>query len=56
MATKKKTETKIDFSDKTVPDCYEGLVCLDIKLSKLIDILQPVADYIEQKRNGTLSV
>lgn len=35
---------------------YEGLVCLDIKLSKLIDILEPVAKYIEDKRNGTLTI
>ena len=55
---KKKTEEpkKLDFSDKTIPDVYEGLVCLDIKLSKLIDILEPVAKYIEDKRNGTLTI
>lgn len=51
------TETKaLDFSDKTTADVYEGLVCLDIKLSKLIDILEPVAKYIEDKRNGTLTI
>lgn len=54
-------ETKVeqpvpDFSDKTVANCYEGLVCLDIKLSKLIDLFEPIAKYIEDKRNGTLSV
>ena len=55
---KKKTEEpqQLDFSDKTIPDVYEGLVCLDIKLSKLIDILEPVAKYIEDKRNGTLTI
>ena len=48
MAKKKTEEPKqLDFSDKTIPDVYEGLVCLDIKLSKLIDILEPVAKYIE---------
>lgn len=60
MAKKKetvKTETKaLDFSDKTTADVYEGLVCLDIKLSKLIDILEPVAKYIDDKRHGTLTV
>lgn len=49
-------ETALSFDDKTVADCYEGLVCLDIKLSKLIDILEPVAKYIEDKRNGCLTV
>ncbi len=57
MAKKKTEESKqLDFSDKTIPDVYEGLVCLDIKLSKLIDILEPVAKYIEDKRNGTLTI
>lgn len=60
MAKKKetvKTETNtLDFSDKTTADVYEGLVCLDIKLSKLIDILEPVAKYIDDKRNGTLTI
>ncbi len=65
--TKKKNDSKkelqettlakpLNFDDKTVADCYEGLVCLDIKLSKLIDILEPVAKYIEDKRNGCLTV
>lgn len=49
-------ETALNFDDKTVADCYEGLVCLDIKLSKLIDILEPVAKYIEDKRNGCLTI
>lgn len=48
-------QPKLDFSDKTVANCYEGLVCLDIKLSKLIDLFEPIAKYIEDKRNGTLS-
>ena len=46
----------LDFSDKTIANCYEGLVCLDIKLSKLIDLFEPIAKYIEDKRNGTLSI
>ena len=61
--TKKKNDSKkelqeniLNFDDKTVADCYEGLVCLDIKLSKLIDILEPVAKYIEDKRNGCLTI
>ena len=62
--TKKKNDSKkelqenttLNFDDKTVADCYEGLVCLDIKLSKLIDILEPVAKYIEDKRTGCLTV
>lgn len=57
VKTEVNTEAKpLDFSDKTTADVYEGLVCLDIKLSKLIDILEPVAKYIEDKRNGTLTI
>ena len=60
MAKKKATkveETKpLDFSNKTVADCYEGLVCLDIKLSKLIEIMDGIGNYLENKKNGTLGI
>ncbi len=35
---------------------YEGLVCLDIKLSKLIEIFDNINSYVEQKKSGTLGV
>lgn len=60
MAKKKETkveETKpLDFSNKSLADCYEGLVCLDIKLSKLIEIMDGIGNYLENKKNGTLGI
>lgn len=60
MAKKKEVKTEevkpLDFSDKTIADCYEGLVCLDIKLQKLIDILDNLNGYVEAKKNGTLGI
>lgn len=60
MVKKKETkveETKpLDFSNKTLADCYEGLVCLDIKLSKLIEIMDGIGNYLENKKNGTLGI
>lgn len=35
---------------------YEGLVCLDIKLSKLIEIMDGIGNYLENKKNGTLGI
>lgn len=60
MAKKKETKVEeikpLDFSNKTVADCYEGLVCLDIKLSKLIEIMDGIGNYLENKKNGTLGI
>lgn len=60
MAKKKETKVEeakpLDFSNKTMADCYEGLVCLDIKLSKLIEIMDGIGNYIENKKNGTLGI
>lgn len=47
-------EQKIDFSNKTTADVYEGLVCLDLKLSKLVDIMDKVLEYTQRKEKGEL--
>lgn len=59
----KKKEEKIDFSDKTIADVYEGEVCNNLKLieiSEKIDVLIKIFDninqYVEQKKSGTLGV
>jgi hypothetical protein len=59
----KKKEEKIDFSDKTIADVYEGEVCNNLKLieiSEKIDVLIKIFDninqYVEQKKTGTLGV
>jgi len=58
----KKKEAKIEQENeeflKTVDNgkIYEGLVCLDIKLSKLIEIMDGIGNYLEAKKNGTLGI
>lgn len=59
----KKKEEKIDFSDKTIADVYEGEICNNLKLieiSEKIDVLIKIFDninqYVEQKKSGTLGV
>ena len=59
----KKKEEKIDFSDRTIADVYEGEVCNNLKLieiSEKIDVLIKIFDninqYVEQKKSGTLGV
>lgn len=54
MKKKEVKEEKLDFSDKTTADVYEGLVCVSIKLDKLIDIMTKVLDYTERKEKGEL--
>lgn len=60
MAKKKTTEIEKENEEflKNVDNgkLYEGLVCLDIKLSKLIEIFDNINSYIEQKKSGTLGV
>ena len=60
MAKKKEN---IDFKDKTLADVYEGEVCNNIKLielnekvDKLIEIFDNINNYVNSKKNGTLSV
>lgn len=31
---------------------YEGLICLDVKLSKLVDVLDKIYSMAEQKHTG----
>jgi len=54
MAKKKIDEnnvTKIDFSDKSLGDIYEGIVCLALKLDRLIEVFDKVDEMID-RRNG----
>lgn len=59
----KKKEETVDFSNKTLADVYEGEVCNNIKLielnekvDKLIEIFDNINKYVNDKRNGTLTV
>lgn len=62
MAKKKETKKTIEQENeeflKNVDNgkLYEGLVCLDIKLSKLIEIMDGIGNYLENKKNGTLGI
>ena len=52
-----KNHTKITNKDKdksvvTNDKLYEGLICLDVKLSKLIDIMDKLYTIAEQKQTG----
>ena len=60
---KKKEETTVDFSNKTLADVYEGEVCNNLKLielnekvDKLIEIFDNINKYVTDKRNGTLTI
>lgn len=53
--TKKTKTTKTNLkSNETVSNekLYEGLICLDVKLSKLIDIMDKLYQIAEQKQTG----
>lgn len=59
----KKKEETVNFSDKTLADVYEGEVCNNLKLielnekvDKLIEIFDNINKYVNDKRNGTLTV
>ena len=59
----KKKEEAVDFSNKTLADVYEGEVCNNLKLielnekvDKLIEIFDNINKYVNDKRNGTLTV
>lgn len=59
----KKKENTVDFKDKTLADVYEGEVCNNLKLielnekvDKLIEIFDNINNYVNSKKNGTLSV
>ena len=46
------TSQKKDNSVVTNDKLYEGLICLDVKLSKLIDIMDKLYQIAEQKQTG----
>ena len=48
----KKTNKDKDKSVVTNDKLYEGLICLDVKLSKLIDIMDKLYQIAEQKQTG----
>lgn len=53
--TKKTKSTKTNLkTNETVSNekLYEGLICLDVKLSKLIDIMDKLYQIAEQKQTG----
>ena len=49
------TSQKKDNSVVTNDKLYEGLICLDVKLSKLIDIMDKLYTIAEQKQTGGTS-
>lgn len=51
MKTKKKNTLKTN-EEVTNEKLYEGLICLDVKLSKLIDIMDKLYQIAEQKQTG----
>ena len=55
MTTQKnpmKTNKDKDKSVVTNDKLYEGLICLDVKLTKLIDIMDKLYQIAEQKQTG----
>lgn len=49
----KSTKTNLKTDDKVSNEkLYEGLICLDVKLSKLIDIMDKLYQIAEQKQTG----
>ena len=52
MTKKTMTSQKKDNSVVTNDKLYEGLICLDVKLSKLIDIMDKLYQIAEQKQTG----
>ena len=55
---KTKTNTTSQKKDKSVvtnDKLYEGLICLDVKLSRLIEIMDKLYQIAEQKQTGGTS-
>lgn len=49
----KTTKTNLKTNDEVSNEkLYEGLICLDVKLSKLIDIMDKLYQIAEQKQTG----
>ena len=55
MTSQKKDKSGTDKSTVTNDKLYEGLICLDVKLSKLIDIMDKLYTIAEQKQTGGCS-
>ena len=52
MTSQKKDKSGTPKSTVSNDRLYEGLICLDIKLSKLIDIMDKLYTIAEQKQTG----
>ena len=52
MTSQKKDNSGTPKSTVTNDKLYEGLICLDVKLSKLIDIMDKLYTIAEQKQTG----
>lgn len=52
MTSQKKDKSGTPKSTVTNDKLYEGLICLDVKLSKLIDIMDKLYTIAEQKQTG----
>ena len=53
MTTQKKDKDTVPTKSPVTNDkLYEGLICLDVKLSKLIDIMDKLYQIAEQKQTG----
>ena len=52
MTSQKKDNSGTPKSTVTNDKLYEGLICLDVKLSKLIDIMDKLYQIAEQKQTG----
>ena len=52
--TIKKEETKEQVTNKQVSNeqLYEGLICLDVKLTKLVEIMDKLYSIAEMKQTG----
>ena len=52
MTSQKKDKSGTPKSTVTNDKLYEGLICLDVKLTKLIDIMDKLYQIAEQKQTG----
>ena len=53
MTTQKKDNEHVTTKSPVTNDkLYEGLICLDVKLSKLVDIMDKLYQIAEQKQTG----
>ena len=55
MTTQKKDKSGTPKSTVTNDRLYEGLICLDVKLSRLIEIMDKLYQIAEQKQTGGTS-